>query len=103
MTNNLIISLEFALAIQFIYMVHQPGMIMHVLVSYCKRLLPEFLHKPFFDCTICMSGVYSVFFLIVVHNYFGIACIWVAMLTGGWNTLFNSITQYLYYYDDNGA
>lgn len=97
MGKAIILSLEFALCIQFIYATFQPGMILHGFCAFLKRYTPEAIHKPLFDCTICMSGIYTVVFMLINCNYFGIWTIWAIMLTGGWNCIFQSLIQYLNY------
>lgn len=37
---------------------HWPGMIFNWLLTYLERYIPLWLHKPVFDCLICMPSVW---------------------------------------------
>lgn len=45
----------------------RPGMVLYFAYPHLNSRLPEWLKKPLFDCLICMSSFWTIFFYFILH------------------------------------
>lgn len=64
-----------------------PGMILHPLLPYLERYVPVWLHKPIFDCIICMASTYTVILWFAFGNGLSLWLLVQVLVVAGFNLI----------------
>ncbi len=72
-----------------------PGMILHPLLPYLERHAPLWLHKPLFDCLVCMSSIWTIVLWLLWGYGLSLLLILQILVVAGINTFASLIISYL--------
>lgn len=72
------------------------GMIFNKFRLFLEKYIHEFLHKPFFECLICMGGIYSLLLYPIIYHSFDFVTILIMLQVIGLNTIISGLISRLY-------
>lgn len=96
MYEILITSLVYSIVVQFIYATFWEGMILGRVAGWLIDNLPKWMHKPLFDCPICMTPWYSLVIIAILQwvdylNYPIGVDVLIIFVASGWSTIISRI------------